>query len=123
MMEGSQYRPRIFSSWKQVDENLVWKYDGALPDPYQLEHDMLFHAIREDKPHNETERCAKTVMTAIMGRMAAESGQLLSWEEALNSDIELAPDLDRYTWDSDAPVMPDARGAYPVAMPGITKVV
>jgi hypothetical protein len=54
--------------------------------------------------------------------MAAESGQYVTWEQALNSPVELAPELDKLTMQSDAPVMPDANGKYPVAMPGESKV-
>ena len=57
-------------------------------------------------------------MTGILGRMAAESGKMITWDEAMASNLELAPGLDQYTMDSNPPVMPDAQGRYPVAMPG-----
>ena len=62
-------------------------------------------------------------MTGILGRMAAESGVEVTWDEAMASNHELAPGLDQYTMDSPPPVMPDAQNRYPVAMPGITKVL
>jgi myo-inositol 2-dehydrogenase / D-chiro-inositol 1-dehydrogenase len=55
--------------------------------------------------------------------MAAESGKMVTWDEALHSNIKLAPGLDKLTMDSPAPIMPDAQGRYPVAMPGLTKVL
>jgi hypothetical protein len=58
-----------------------------------------------------------------MGRMACESGQMLNWDDALASDVVLAPGLEAMTFDSKPPVEPDANGRYPVAMPGQTKVV
>jgi hypothetical protein len=58
-----------------------------------------------------------------MGRMACDSGQMISYEEALNSSLELAPGLDGYTWDSKPPVLPDASGRFPVAIPGRTKAL
>ena len=58
-----------------------------------------------------------------MGRMACESGKKITWDEALASNIELAPGLENYTWDSNPPVMPDANGQYPIAMPGQTQAV
>ncbi|MFQ6130419.1 MAG: Gfo/Idh/MocA family protein [Armatimonadota bacterium] len=114
-------QPRIYKGHKQTRENLIWQHEGPRPSPYDVEHEVLFRAIREDTPHNETERCAYAAMTGILGRMAAESGQEVTWEEALASDLVLAPGLDDFTMDSDAPVMPDAEGRYPVAMPGVTK--
>ena len=55
--------------------------------------------------------------------MAAESGKKVTWDEAMASKIVLAPGLDDITMKSAAPVQADAQGAYPVAMPGVTKAV
>ncbi len=118
-----QPKPRLFKGHQQTSENLLWSYKGPDCDHYQHEHDLLFDAIRNDKPYNETERCAKSCLTAIMGRMAVESGKEITWEDAFNSTLELAPGLDNYTWDSPPPksATPDAAGNYPVAMPGQTQ--
>ncbi len=118
-----QSEPRIWKGHQQTAANLIWRYQGPPCDHYQVEHDLLFDAIRNDKPYNETERCAKSAFTAVMGRMACECGRQLTWDEALASNVELAPGLDKLTWDSDAPVMPDASGHYPIAMPGQTQVL
>jgi myo-inositol 2-dehydrogenase / D-chiro-inositol 1-dehydrogenase len=83
----------------------------------------LFAAIRQDKPYNEAERCAKAAMTGILGRMASESGKLVTWDDAMASNLELAPGLDQMTMSSPAPVNPDAQNRYAVAMPGETKVL
>ena len=117
-----QPKPRLFKGHQQTSENMIWSYKGPECDHYQHEHDLLFDAIRNDKPYNETERCAKSCLTAIMGRMACESGKLITWEQAMQSEIQLAPGLDKYTWESNAPASstPDANGKYPVAMPGQT---
>jgi hypothetical protein len=84
---------------------------------------LLFEAIRQDKPYNETERCAKAAMTGILGRMAAESGKQVTWDDAMASNLELAPGLDQYTMESSPPVLPDAQGRYAIAMPGTTKAL
>lgn len=116
-------QPRIFKGHLQEPENQIWRYDGPRHNAYQHEHDLLFDAIRKDKPYNETERSVNAAMTGILGRMAAESGQTITWEEAMASNLVLAPGLDDYTMDSEPPVKPDAEGNYPVAMPGRTKVL
>jgi myo-inositol 2-dehydrogenase / D-chiro-inositol 1-dehydrogenase len=116
-------QPRIYKGHAQTSGNLIWQYKGQPCNHYQYEHDLLFEAIRQDKPYNETERCAKAAMTGILGRMAAESGKQITWEEAMASNLELAPGLDQLTMDSNPPVMPDAQGRYPIAMPGTTKVL
>jgi predicted dehydrogenase len=127
---------RIYNSQLQTPEHEVWRYGGVqrnpyagnherfegirqAGNPYQVEHDLLFEAIRQNKPYNEAERCAKAAMAAIMGRMAAYSGQMVTWEQAINSNLELAPGLEAYTWESTPPVMPDEQGNYPIAVPGV----
>jgi predicted dehydrogenase len=115
--------PQIFKGHNPVAGNLLWEYTGAPPkDQYQVEHDVLFDCIRNDKPVNESERCCMTTMVGVLGRMAAETGQTITWDEAMNSPIELAPNLDKLTMEGPAPIMPDETGNYPVAMPGITRI-
>ena len=114
--------PVIYKSHKQAKDNILWQYAGNEVNAYDLEHQLLFDAIRNDKPYNETERSAYAALTGILGRMAAESGKEVTWEEALNSDLVLAPELEKLTsLDDPAPVQPDAEGRYPIAMPGFTK--
>jgi predicted dehydrogenase len=117
-----QPKPRLFKGHTQTSENVLWSYKGPECDHYQREHDLLFDAIRNDKPYNETERCAKSCLTAIMGRMACESGKLITLEEAMASNFQLAPGLENFTWQSGPPASstPDTDGKYPVAMPGQT---
>jgi hypothetical protein len=52
--------------------------------------------------------------------MAAGSGQMITWDQAMASDLQLAPGLDNFTMDSTPPVVPDAQGRYPIAIPGQT---
>ena len=90
-------------------------------DGWQLEHYPLQEAIRGDKDYNEAERGAFSSLAAIMGRMSAYSGKEVTWQEALNSELVLAPD--QFTWDAMPKVLPGPDGNYPVAIPGKTKAV
>jgi hypothetical protein len=116
-------KPRLYKNQVMTPENETWRYAGPPCNPYQVEHDLFFEAIRNDRPYNEAERCAKACLTAILGRMACESGQWVTWEEAFNSNVELAPGLEHYTLDSRPPVEPGPEGRYPMAIPGQTKGV
>jgi hypothetical protein len=90
-------------------------------DPYQVEHDVLFAAIRNGTPHNEVEYGAHSTMTAILGRMATYSGKVLTWDEAFNSQVSLWPaELD---WKASPPTLPDAAGLYAIPTPGVTRVI
>jgi hypothetical protein len=111
-------QPRLYKGHQQSSGDVIWRYRGPERDQYQVEQDRFFDAIRHDRPYNETERCANSCLAAIMGRMACESGELIAWNDALKSDLELAPGLDNFTSTSNPPVMPDAQGHYPIAMPG-----
>ena len=87
-------------------------------DGHQLEHFPLIAAIRNGQPYNELEEAAMSTMTAIMGRMATYSGKVVEWDEAINSKLQLMPE--KVAWDMPPPVLPDANGSYPVAVPGVT---
>jgi myo-inositol 2-dehydrogenase / D-chiro-inositol 1-dehydrogenase len=94
--------------------------DRKVDNPYQQEHDDLLASIRGAGPHRfEGDYAATSSMTAVMGRMATYSGKLVTWEEAVASELHLAPE--RYAFDAPPPAAPDAEGNYPVAMPGVTR--
>lgn len=86
---------------------------------HQTEHDHLFAAMAAGKPYNEADYGARSTLTAIMGRMATYSGRIVTWEDALNSKLDLMPE--RLAFDAEAPVQPNADGTYPCAVPGLTK--
>ena len=115
--------PRVYKGYKQTPENMIWEYKGEPCAHYQVEHDLLFDAIRNNKPYNETERAAYAAMTGILGRMAAESGKEITWKDAMASDLVLAPGLEEMTMESEAPIKPNKDGSYPIAMPGFTEVL
>ncbi|MBC8470547.1 MAG: Gfo/Idh/MocA family oxidoreductase [Planctomycetes bacterium] len=113
----------IHEGQKPLRSNLVWE-SRVRPDersPYQNEWNDLVDAIRNDVPYNETERGVKASLVTSLGRMAAHTGQEVTYEEILNSDHEMAPGLDTLTENSRAPLVADAEGRYPVPQPGIIK--
>ncbi len=98
-----------------------WRYRGANPNPYEVEHADLYASIHNGSPNNEAEYGAYSSMTAILGRMATYSGKTVTWDEAIKTEHKLAPTA--YAWDANPPVMPKPDGSYPIAVPGQTKVV
>lgn len=70
----------------------AWEYEGEGNDMYQQEHDELFASIRAGKPKNDGVWMAHSVLLAIMARMAAYTGQTITWEQAMNSQEKLGPD-------------------------------
>jgi myo-inositol 2-dehydrogenase / D-chiro-inositol 1-dehydrogenase len=105
---------------KDLSGNINFKYEGDNPNPYQVEHDRLFAAIRNGEVISNGENGAKSTLTAIMGRMATYTGQVITWEQALNAEQQLMPD--ELTWNDTPPTTPDANGYYPIPTPGVSKV-
>jgi predicted dehydrogenase len=114
-------RCRTFKGQKMDKNNMLWSFPRNEPNPYQLEWNDLVAAIREDKPYNEVERGATASLVSSMGRMAAHTGQVITFEQMLNCPHEFAPNLDRLTQDSPAPLLAGPDGKYPVPEPGIKK--
>jgi len=91
-------------------------------NPYQKEHNELFAAIvKGEYKFADAENAAKSTMTSILGRFATYSGKVVSWDEAINSDINLMPDV--LAWDAIPKNVPNNEGYYAYAVPGQSKVV
>jgi len=99
----------------------VTRYKGKGDLPYVNEHTNLQNAIAKGEKYNEAHRGAMSTMVAILGRMCTYSGKVITWEEAMNSKIALRPSA--YTLDGTPPTVPNDKGEYPIAVPGVTKTV
>jgi predicted dehydrogenase len=111
---------RTFKGLGSDRKNMTWQsQDGGEGNPYQNEWNDLVDAIRNNKPYNEAKRGVEASLVTSLGRMAAHTGRIVTYEQILNSPHEFAPDLDKMTMDGPAPVMPDAKGKYPVPQPGV----
>jgi myo-inositol 2-dehydrogenase/D-chiro-inositol 1-dehydrogenase len=98
----------------RIEGKTNWTWTGQKYDMYQREHDVLFASIRRAQPINDGKRMATSTLLAMMGRMAAYTGEQITWDQALNSQEKLFPD--HLDWNGSHPVPPRAE-------PGITKFV
>ena len=100
----------------RIEGETNWRYrrprDRKAESMYQVEHNELFASIRAGKPINDGTRMAHTTLMALMGRMAAYTGQQVTWEQALNSKQKLVPDKLDWNTKIDEP---------PLAAPGLTQ--
>ena len=62
--------------------DITWAFPQPEPNPYQVEWDDLIHAIRKDKLYNEVKRGAEASLVTSMGRMAAHTGQVITFSTA-----------------------------------------
>jgi len=93
-----------------------WRHRGEGPDDmYQNEHNAFFAAIRSGEVIDNGDYMCESTLMAIMGRMAAYTGQTVTREQVLASELDLAPKA--YAWG-------DVEAAYlDVAVPGVTPFV
>ena len=111
MTSGQAYAIR-----QHGEKDSSWKFSipKNAPGMYQVEHDELFASIRDGKPLNAGQRVPNSAMLAVLGRMAAYTGQVITWKDAINSKEDTFPkDLD----------LKAAMPTPPVAVPGKTKFV
>jgi predicted dehydrogenase len=99
--------------FKNADGSNGWRYRGENPDMYVVEHQHLYKAIRAGEFHNDGDRMVNSTLAGIMGRLSAYTGQEVTWEQALNSKIQLVPD--NLSWDMKLPIEP-------LPVPGKTKL-
>jgi predicted dehydrogenase len=98
----------------RIEGKTSWTFTGQQYNMYQKEHDEMFAAIRKNQPINNGKRMATSTLLAIMGRLAAYTGQQVTWEQAMNSQLKLVPDT--IDWKGKLDVAP-------IAQPGIAKLV
>lgn len=99
-------------------DQIVWRAAKEPCSPWQAEWNVLLDAIRNDRPHNEAERAAYANLAFNLGRAAAHTGKVVTWDEALASNFEYFSGIDELDENSPAPVQADAQGRYPAPVPG-----
>jgi myo-inositol 2-dehydrogenase / D-chiro-inositol 1-dehydrogenase len=101
----------------RTEKQLLKDFGGR--NPYDQEHVDLQASILGGPHVFAGDYGAESSFTAVLGRMATYSGQVVSWDEAVQSHLDFLPK--KLALDADTPNMPDASGNYPIAMPGVTK--
>lgn len=115
---------KVFCDAGRITDNkgkVLYQFDKKKENnPYQTEHDELFAAIANGEyKFHDAERGAQATLTAIIGRLATYSGQVIDWNTALNSGLDIMPK--EFSFNAQPPVMPDEEGYYAHAIPGKTK--
>jgi predicted dehydrogenase len=113
------YKNQKISRDTKNNPDVVWSCPKPEANPYQVEWDNLINSIRTDKPHNEVKRGVQASVTTSMGRMAAHTGQIITFDDMLNCEHEFAPGIESLVIGGKSPLPADANGKYPVPAPGI----
>lgn len=102
---------------KDINGRSIWSYQNTDDQsPYQTEHEEFLASIRNRNPLNDVKWASESNMTSIMGRMAAHSGEVIEWDDAYNSDLNLVPDNIKF--DTIPASVPGEDGQYPHPIPG-----
>ncbi len=92
VIQGTEGRVVLRSGFAQIHGKGAWKFTGEQTNPYEQEHKDLVASITGKGPYlNEAERIAKSTLMAIMGRMSAYTGKSVSWDQAMNSKLDIVP--------------------------------
>ncbi len=108
----------IYKDQRCTRDNIAWRAPKETITPWQAEWDNLLEAIRQDKPHNEAKRAAFSNIADLMGRAAVHMGKIITWDEMMNSNFQLCPNVDSLAPDSAPPITANEDGYYPVPVPG-----
>ena len=121
---------RCFTMQGRIEGENPWQYagpkmySGVHTNPYQIEHDELFKAIRAGNPLNCGDYMAQSTLIGIMGQISCYSGKDVTWEQVMASDFYFAPRPEDVSKDMEPPTRPGPDGVYPVCFtPGVSKLL
>jgi len=118
---------RCFLTSCRIEGETPWHYehpkDTPRKSPYDIEHEVLFTAIRKGEPVNNGDYAARSTMVTIMGQISCYTGKEVTWDQAMKANFTLGPKPEECTLEMEPPVKPDAAGIYPVPIPGSTTLL
>lgn len=112
-------QPRIYQGHRMEPDALVWEYGRSDNNPYVTQMQLLLDAIRNDTAHNEARRAGEANLAALMGRTAAYTGAYVTWDQMLESEVQLVENVDELTFDCEPPIRAGADGRYSPPLPGM----
>lgn len=115
--KGTMYIAAMSGGSRIVDRDgkETWSAKGKIGDAYRQEHKDLVDSIVAGKPIVELKQTADSSLTAVLGRIAAYTGQKVTWDFlAKESKLDLMPKDLKF----DGTLPPPA-----FAVPGKTKLV
>ena len=112
---GSKGRASVTACQIWGEQNWRWRGQG---DPYQIEHDKLFAAIRSGNPINAGDYMARSTMIGIMGQLSCYTGREIAWDEINASSFAYQPMPENCHDGMEPPAKPGGDGSYATQIPG-----
>jgi hypothetical protein len=113
---------RAFLLQSRISGQTPWRWQGQC-DPYQVEHDRLFAAIRSGQPINNGDYMCRSTLITVMGQLSCYTGKEVTWEEAETSEFFYPPKPEDCRDGMEPPTKPGPDGSYPVFIPGRTRLL
>ncbi len=123
MTSLGQPRSRIYKSHDIENGELAWEFGRNDNNPYVEQMRLLLDAIHNDTPHNEARRAGEANLATLMGRAAAHTGGIVTWDQMRNSSFQFVEDIDAMTFDTPAPIQAGPDGRYSPPLPGMTQEI
>lgn len=108
----------MFKDQRISEDNIAWSPPADALTPWEYEWKDFIHSIRNDKPHNEAKRAVYADYASLMGRAAAHTNQIVTWDEITNSEFQFCDYLDKLSFGSPPPVRADEEGYFPAPVAG-----
>ncbi len=109
----------IFKDHHISKDNIAWSPTPDAESPWDYEWIDFINSIREDRPHNEGERAVYADVASLMGRAAAHTNQIVTWDDVIQSDFAFCDNLDELDYDSTPPVLANDEGYFPAPHAGL----
>ena len=120
---GTKGRCDIVKMTIAGETNWVYQKSRDKNDAYDIEHEVMFKALRSGSLINNGDYMARSTLIGIMGQISCYTGKEVTWEQINASDFYFAPKPEDVRPDMEPPVKPDKDGIYPVYTPGVTKLL
>jgi predicted dehydrogenase len=108
----------MFNDQRISEDNIAWSPEPDAYSPWDYEWIHFIDSIRNDRPHNEAKRAVYSDYASLMGRAAAHTNQIVTWDEITNSQFQFCDYLDDLSFDSPPPVLADEQGYFPAPVAG-----
>ena len=120
---GTKGRCDIVKMKIEGETNWLYQRSRDKNDAYDIEHEVLFSALRSGSLINNGDYMARSTLIGIMGQISCYTGKEVTWEQINASDFYFPPRPEDVRPDMEPPVKPDQDGIYPVYTPGVTKLL
>lgn len=108
----------MYNDHRIEHNNIGWSPKPDSRSPWDYEWVRFIDSIRNDKRHNETKRAVYADYASLMGRAAAHTNQVVTWEDVTKSQFQFCDYLDELDYNSRPPVEADQDGYFPAPQAG-----